>query len=192
MSCNCFDRIQKSMADRVAGKLPNGAIIHSAEWKTEVLAIENKKLKTRYFLDFTVEYQERRPDGTLYSTVTKSDFPVFMNYCPFCGQKFEEDEQTQDQEERFKFPSLVYVKLGKDPIAHTGATLRRNGTEHPRGMFAEYVNVRTNERIYFSESLMISRLESGDYVEIPDDWEKLSDYCQKDIIAERKFRGGRK
>lgn len=192
MSCKCFERIQKSMADRVAGKLPNGAIIHSAEWKTEVLAIENKKLKTRYFLDFTVEYQERRPDGTLYSTVTKSDFPVFMNYCPFCGEKFEEEEQTQVQEERFKFPSLIYVKNGKDPIAHTGATLRLTGFGRPHCLFAEYVNVRTNERIYFSESLMVSRLNSGDYVEIPDDWEKLSDYCQKDVIAERKVRGGRK
>ncbi|WPK20170.1 hypothetical protein [Salmonella phage SD-11_S17] len=29
MSCNCFDRIQKSMADRVADKLPKGARIHS-------------------------------------------------------------------------------------------------------------------------------------------------------------------
>lgn len=192
MSCNCFDRIQKSMADRVAGKLPKGARIHSTGWKNETYVMRNKTMTTAYFLEFFTYYQDRRKDGSLNEKVRKSNFPVFMNYCPFCGQKFEEDEQTQDQEERFKFPSLVYVKLGKDPIAHTGATLRRNGAEHPRGMFAEYVNVRTNERIYFSESLMISRLESGDYVEIPDDWEKLSDYCQKDIIAERKARGGRK
>lgn len=192
MSCNCFDRIQKSMAERVAGKLPKGARIHSMGWKTETYVMRNKTMTTAYFLEFFTYYQDRRKDGSLNEKVRKSNFPVFMNYCPFCGVKFEEDEQTQDQEERFKFPSLVYVKLGKDPIAHTGATLRRNGAEHPRGMFAEYVNVRTNERIYFSESLMISRLESGDYVEIPDDWEQFSDYCLKDIIAERNARGGRK
>ncbi|WOL30564.1 hypothetical protein ASM1NWU_3 [Enterococcus phage AS-M1_NWU] len=192
MSCKCFDRIQKSMADRVADKLPEGARIHSTGWKNETYVMRNKTMTTAYFLEFFTYYQDRRKDGSLNDKVRKSNFPVFMNYCPFCGVKFEEDEQTPVQEDRFKFPSLVYVKNGKDPIAHTGATLQRSGSEHPRGMFAEYVNVRTNERIYFSESLMVSRLNSGDYVEIPDDWEKLSAYCQEDIIAERKARGGRK
>lgn len=166
MSCNCFDRIQKSMADRVADKLPKGARIHSTGWKTETYVMSNKVKKTAYFIEFFTYYQDRRKDGSLNDKVRKSNFPVFMNYCPFCGVKFEEDEQTQVQEDRFKFPALVYVKKGKDPIAHTGATLRRSGTEHPRGMFAEYVNVRTNERIYFSESLMVSRLNSGDYVDL--------------------------
>lgn len=192
MSCKCFERIQGSMSVRVADKLPKGARIHSTGWKNETYVMRNKVMTTAYFLEFFAYYQDRRKDGSLNEKVRKSNFPVFMNYCPFCGVKFEEDKQTQDQEDRFKFPALVYVKLGKDPIAHTGATLQRSGTEHPRGMFAEYVNVRTNERIYFSESLMISRLESGDYVEIPVDWEKLSAYCQEDVIAERKVRGGLK
>lgn len=89
MACKCFEEVQKKMLDRVKEQL--GERIHTldeADFGSQVYRLVDGDY-CPVMLPFNVRYYKKKKNGEREQRLTNSDTKIDINFCPFCGTKFE-------------------------------------------------------------------------------------------------------
>lgn len=88
MACNCFSEVKERMEVRVKEVLGNS--VHSmdeCDFGSRVWVLE-KGDYCAVMLPFNVRYRKRKKNGEPEQRITNADTKTTINYCPFCGTKF--------------------------------------------------------------------------------------------------------
>ncbi|HCB3268621.1 TPA: hypothetical protein MYU63_004866 [Citrobacter amalonaticus] len=88
MACNCFAEVKERMEARVKEVL--GDSIHSmdeCDFGSRVWILEEGDY-CAVMLPFNVRYRKRKKNGDPEQRLTNADTKIAINYCPFCGTKF--------------------------------------------------------------------------------------------------------
>lgn len=89
MACKCFTEVKERMVERVKEAL--GDAVHSmdeCDFGNRVWVLE-KGDYCQVMLPFNVRYRKRKKNGDPEQRLTNADTKLAINYCPFCGTKFE-------------------------------------------------------------------------------------------------------
>ncbi|MBQ4935606.1 MULTISPECIES: hypothetical protein [Citrobacter freundii complex] len=89
MACNCFSEVKERMEARIKESL--GDSVHSmdeCDFGSRVWVLEEGDY-CQVMLPFNVRYRKRKKNGDPEQRLTNSDTKIAINYCPFCGTKFE-------------------------------------------------------------------------------------------------------
>lgn len=89
MACKCFTEVKERMVERVKEAL--GDTVHSmdeCDFGNRVWVLE-KGDYCQVMLPFNVRYRKRKKNGDPEQRLTNADTKLAINYCPFCGTKFE-------------------------------------------------------------------------------------------------------
>lgn len=89
MACKCFTEVKERMVERVKEAL--GDSVHSmdeCDFGNRVWVLE-KGDYCQVMLPFNVRYRKRKKNGDPEQRLTNADTKLAINYCPFCGTKFE-------------------------------------------------------------------------------------------------------
>ncbi len=88
MACNCFNEVSLKMRARAKEALDPGDELAHADFAGRVLILANGDF-CDVALPFEIRYHKKLRNGEVSQRLTKADTKVFMNFCPFCGEKFE-------------------------------------------------------------------------------------------------------
>lgn len=89
MACKCFDEVGARMKERVNTTL--GDRVHTmdeCDFGSQVYVLENGDY-CRVMLPYLVRYYKRKKNGEREQRLTNADTKIAINFCPFCGTKFE-------------------------------------------------------------------------------------------------------
>jgi predicted phosphoadenosine phosphosulfate sulfurtransferase len=89
MACECFKKYEKAVDENIKKKLVESI------GEIEISGFENTHWSfsggdnSPVAMNYRFRYYRKCKDGRNESRLTKADHLVTMNYCPFCGTKFE-------------------------------------------------------------------------------------------------------
>lgn len=89
MACNCFKEVGDRMKARVIDTL--GKEIHTmddCDFEGRVFVIAEGD-HSPVWLNYRVRYYQRKKNGERAARLTNADTKIAVNFCPFCGTKFE-------------------------------------------------------------------------------------------------------
>lgn len=89
MACNCYEDLQKRMEERVKETL--GGEMHTLEECdfTNSMYVLAQGDHSRVVVPFKIRYVKRKKNGEPEKRTTNGDSFIVIQYCPFCGTKFE-------------------------------------------------------------------------------------------------------
>lgn len=89
MACKCFTEVKERMAGRVKEALGDAVYsMDECDFGNRVWVLE-KGDYCQVMLPFNVRYRKRKKNGDPEQRLTNADTKLAINYCPFCGTKFE-------------------------------------------------------------------------------------------------------
>ena len=89
MACECFKNVQAMMAERVKEVLADKVhTMEECDFGSSVYILADGDF-CPVMLPFNVRYYKRKKNGDSEQRITNADTKVTINYCPFCGTKFE-------------------------------------------------------------------------------------------------------
>lgn len=83
MSCNCREQIIKAIREQVGDPLANVRGVISF----------GKNGVVQFKPTVAIHYRKKKKDGSFCKS--ESEMELAYEYCPFCGQKFEDEEEQQ-------------------------------------------------------------------------------------------------
>lgn len=83
--CNCREQIIKMMREQVGDPLAN---------IRGVICISEKGI-VQFRPTVAIHYRKKKKDGSFCQS--ESEMELAYEYCPFCGQKFEDDRKEEEQ-----------------------------------------------------------------------------------------------
>lgn len=84
MSCDCIERIEKMLNEKMAEKYPGGEVIDEVAFINKTITFDNEG-HTALTLGNPVLGRVR-----VGKAIRKFDTQIYPNYCPFCGKKRKE------------------------------------------------------------------------------------------------------
>ncbi|HEM8568368.1 hypothetical protein [Citrobacter koseri] len=99
MACNCFSEVKERMEARVKEVL--GDSVHSmdeCDFGSRVWVLK-KGDYCAVMLPFNVRYRKRKrkKNGDPEQRLTNADTKIAINYCPFCGTKFNGKDLSNEE-----------------------------------------------------------------------------------------------
>lgn len=89
MACNCFKEVGDRMKARVLQKLATEChTMDECDFDGRVFVLANGDFAP-VWLNYRVRYYQRKKDGSRAARLTNADTKIAVNFCPFCGTKFE-------------------------------------------------------------------------------------------------------
>ncbi|WAT10105.2 hypothetical protein [Rouxiella badensis] len=89
MACKCFKEIEEKMDARMRKHYgENAAEIDESSFANQVYLFEEGDF-CNVMLPYLFRFYKRKKNGDLEQRLTNGDTKVAINYCPFCGTKFE-------------------------------------------------------------------------------------------------------
>ncbi|WP_145603548.1 hypothetical protein [Yersinia intermedia] len=97
MACKCFDEVSAKMKLHILERRGNNVaeVAESGFAHSALVFAEGDFCSVR--LPYTFRFYKRKKNGELEQRLTNGDSSVSMNYCPFCGTKFEGKAATSQQ-----------------------------------------------------------------------------------------------
>lgn len=89
MACKCFKEVGDRMKERVADHL--GDSVHTmdeCDFGNRTWVLENGDY-CGVMLTYLVRYYRKKKNGEAETRLTNADTKIAINFCPFCGTKFE-------------------------------------------------------------------------------------------------------
>jgi hypothetical protein len=97
MACKCFDEVADRMRDRIKERVGDSiAKVVETGFAHTVLLFDRGDY-CNVMLPFTFRYYKKKKNGELEQRQTNADCSVAINFCPFCGTKFEGKAATSQQ-----------------------------------------------------------------------------------------------
>ncbi len=96
MACKCFQETQKAMDKRLREAVAdNCAEVEESDFDNRVFILAKGDF-CNVMLGYRFRYRKRKKNGEPEQRCTNGDSNIAINFCPFCGTKFEgkTDEQT--------------------------------------------------------------------------------------------------
>lgn len=91
MACNCFEEVGKRMKARVLEQLADVHTMEECRFDGAVYVLASGDYAP-VWLNYLVRYYKRKKNGDREQRLTKADTKIAINFCPFCGTKFEGDK----------------------------------------------------------------------------------------------------
>lgn len=94
--CGCFDQLLSNAKEKLLQGVKGEFVVGSAkvQWANEQYIIR-ERLTTAVVLPINTEIRRVRTNGEPYKNLTKETYNVLMDYCPFCGEKKEEEKDSE-------------------------------------------------------------------------------------------------
>lgn len=89
--CDCISKVEQNVLERSKEKYPDSIISEGMGCAIDGTGIQEKAIGINgNFLYLTQKFlkSDKKKDGT-YTKPKKVSVNVFINYCPFCGEKYE-------------------------------------------------------------------------------------------------------
>lgn len=93
--CNCFSEYLEKVKEQVIPQIPEGSSEIHLDWQNRVFLISgadyspvNPKVE--------IEYRKPKKGGGFAKGMTRDTVSVMMNFCPFCGRKYQKEKQNAD------------------------------------------------------------------------------------------------
>lgn len=94
MACNCFQTIKQRMDERMREAVAsNCAEVDESDFDNRVFILEKGDF-CDVMLPYRFRYYRRKKNGEPEQRCTNADTRIAINYCPFCGTKFNGKEPT--------------------------------------------------------------------------------------------------
>lgn len=94
MACNCFQTIKQRMNERMREAVAsNCAEVDESDFDNRVFILEKGDF-CDVMLPYRFRYYRRKKNGEPEQRCTNADTRIAINYCPFCGTKFNGKEPT--------------------------------------------------------------------------------------------------
>lgn len=89
MACKCFESNAAMLKEHLLKRHGNDvASLEEARWEHSMYMLDGGD-HSPVALPFTFRFYKRKKNGELEKRATNGGTNMFMNYCPFCGTKFE-------------------------------------------------------------------------------------------------------
>lgn len=83
MRCNCIERLESQLTEKMKAKYPDGEIIEPVEFQNKTLIFSNGK--TNLILSNPTIGRVK-----IGKSIRKYDVSMLPRYCPYCGELLEE------------------------------------------------------------------------------------------------------
>ena len=94
MACNCFKNIKERMDARLREAVAsNCAEVDESDFDNRVFILEKGDF-CNVMLTYRFRYYRRKKNGEPEQRCTNADTRIAINFCPFCGTKFNGKEPT--------------------------------------------------------------------------------------------------
>ncbi|HIE8337035.1 TPA: hypothetical protein ACXPN4_003723 [Salmonella enterica] len=88
MACNCFKNIKERMDARLREAVAsNCSEVDESDFDNRVFILEKDDF-CNVMLPYRFRYYRRKKNGQPEQRCTNADTRIAINYCPFCGTKF--------------------------------------------------------------------------------------------------------
>ncbi|HEB9105205.1 TPA: hypothetical protein R1B15_003991 [Klebsiella aerogenes] len=97
MACNCFKEVKEKMDTRLRdAAASNCAEVDESDFDNRVFILEKGDF-CNVMLPYRFRYYRRKKNGQPEQRCTNADTRIAINYCPFCGTKFNGKELTDSE-----------------------------------------------------------------------------------------------
>ncbi|PSR44689.1 hypothetical protein C8256_21730 [Kluyvera genomosp. 2] len=94
MACNCFQTIKQRMDERMREAVASNCVeVDESDFDNRVFILEKGDF-CDVMLPYRFRYYRRKKNGEPEQRCTNADTRIAINYCPFCGTKFNGKEPT--------------------------------------------------------------------------------------------------
>ncbi len=96
MACKCFDTLGDQMKERLSNHHGDAvAKLDESGWAHQMYVLANGD-HCSVVLPYTFNFFKRRKNGELEKRRTSGGSFMAINYCPFCGTKFEGSPKKEE------------------------------------------------------------------------------------------------
>lgn len=88
MSCDCIDRLERLLTEKMKERFPDGEVIEPVEFQNKTLILSNRK--TKLILTNPTVGKVR-----IGKSIRKYDVSMYPRFCPYCGKLLEEEGGQQ-------------------------------------------------------------------------------------------------
>lgn len=89
MACDCFKKLGAQFKEHLTKRFGDQVgEIEEANWTNSVFVLDDGD-HSSVTVPYTFRFFKRKKDGSLAQRCTDGSSFMTMNYCPFCGKKFE-------------------------------------------------------------------------------------------------------
>lgn len=93
--CECFETVKKKHDAQMLSKMKNfRPETFKSEWDSQAFVMGDDTIETRHKITLTSKYRRVKNDNTDYAKETRDQANILMTYCPFCGNKFEQEAKS--------------------------------------------------------------------------------------------------
>lgn len=92
--CKCFSEMIEKVKDQLMDQIPEDAVEVDFSWENTAFfpsggdySPVNPRVK--------IEYRKPKKGGGHAKNLTKDSISILCNYCPFCGRKYEKNQQDK-------------------------------------------------------------------------------------------------
>ncbi len=95
--CDCLERIEKKLAERLRERVPADAEISKGfdtGWDNTVLSLSSGKMSV--MMKYKMAYRAKKKNDDMAKNLTRLECSVKMSYCPFCGKPADDNPNSEE------------------------------------------------------------------------------------------------